>query len=258
MLHRSFSSWSALTIVMVIALCNDPRIASAQGLFGSGGTTAQTGSSSFGGSAGLVPSSNSASGFTSQFGGTNQAGGQAGNLNTGGLGQQTTGLAGPALNTELGALSDTIGQGGFVGGMDTAGRFVGSQQAGQQSIQAALGGLTGGQFGNRGSNFNQQNNFNNRQGGTQSRRVVRPRLQIAFNHTRPATTAVQTNLNTQFRRFQTSRPELENVQIQVGSDRNVVLRGRVNTENDKKLAAMLARLEPGVRKVKNELTIEGN
>lgn len=100
--------------------------------------------------------------------------------------------------------------------------------------------------------------MNNRFGGSQSQRVVRPRLQIAFDHTPVAVTAVQTNLNAEFRRLQTSRPELQNVQIQMGGNREVVLRGRVGSENDKKLAAMLARMEPGVRTVKNELTIEGN
>ncbi|MCA9067693.1 MAG: BON domain-containing protein [Planctomycetaceae bacterium] len=162
-------------------------------------------------------------------------------------------------------MSQTIGQGGFVGGSDTAGRFIGSQQAGQQSIQATATGATGrggqfggGQFGNRSSSFNQQGGFNNRQSGSQSRRVVRPRLQIAFDHTPRPVATVQTNLNTGFDRLRTSRTELRNVQVQVGSNREVVLRGRVGSENDKKLAAMLARLEPGVRTVKNELTIEGN
>lgn len=265
MLQRTFSSLPALTLIAFIGVWSTPQTAFAQGLFGGGGATTQAGGSSFGGSSGLTRSATSASGFTSQFGGTNSLGGQtgAGALNTSGLGQQTNGMAGPQISTQLGELSQTIGQGGFVGGSDTAGRFVGNVQAGQQSIQATQTGTAGrggqfggGQFGNRGgSTFNQQSGFN--QGGAQGRRVVRPRLQIAFEHPRPATTAVQTNLNSQFTRLRTSRPELQGVQIQMGDDREVVLRGRVDSENDKKLAAMLARLEPGVRTVKNEITIAG-
>jgi osmotically-inducible protein OsmY len=177
-------------------------------------------------------------------------------LNTSGLGAQT-GLTGPQLNTELGAMSATIGQGGFVGASDTAGRFVGNATAGQQSIQATdIGGGGGNQFGGRTNTANQRNN--NQQGfGNQARRTVRPQQKIAFTYPQPALGRIQTNLTNQFERLSSSRPELEGVQI-VMVESELVLRGSVGSEDDKKLAAILARMEPGVRTVKNELTIASN
>ena len=88
-----------------------------------------------------------------------------------------------------------------------------------------------------------------------SQRVVRPRLSIAFDYNSRARPPFRRNSSTEFQRLRTDRPSLDGVQVVFGSDRQAVLRGSVPTENDKKLAAMLARMEPGVRTVKNELTI---
>ena len=245
-----------------------PRSAFAQSLFGSGGPLSQTGNSStagssLGGSA-LSGSRSSSGGSTAMFGGNTPGGsalgGQSGltsGLNNAGL--SGSGLAGPQFNTQLGQLSATIGQ-GFVGRSDTAGRFVGSQTAGQQAI---LGTSPGGQFGggqfgggfDRGQTQDRTSGFNQQQGsGARSTRVVRPRLKIAFEYPeRPA--AVRTNLTTQFQRIRTTREELSQVQVELGDNQQVTLRGRVASEDDKKLAAMLARLEPGVRSVRNEITV---
>ena len=267
MLSKPFSRLAGVILSAAAMFHYGTQTASAQSLFGSGQTAGQTGrpqagSSSFGG-ANLTRSNTPASGFTSSFGGSNQIG-QSTGLNTSGLSQTTT-TTGPQIATELGELSATIGQGGFVGRSDTAGRFVGNVMAGQQTLQGTnVGGqfgggqfggrgqFSGGQFGQGGQGFNQQG-FNQ-----QSRRVVRPQLRLAFEFSQPAATEVQTSLSTQFQRLESSRPELDNVQIQFGTDRVAVLRGEVASENDKKLAAMVARMEPGVRTVRNELTVRGN
>jgi len=261
-----FSRWGFLSALATAVFCFELPKASAQSLFG-GSTAGQTGGSAFGGGTGGAGRTGGGLGQTGGLGGATGAGGGQGNsLNTSGLNSQT-GMSGPQLNTELGALSETIGQGGFVGRSDTAGTFVGNQMAGQQSIQGTNVSGQGGQFGGRGQfGGNQfsgrgaggnQGNFNNR-GGRSSRRVVRHSLRIAFDHPQAENTAIQSKLSTQFQNFGNSRPELEGVEVQIGGDQEVILRGQVGSENDKKLAAMLARLEPGVRSVRNELAIEGN
>jgi osmotically-inducible protein OsmY len=275
MLRVSYSRWAILTAIAATACFSGSEAAFAQSLFGGtgGGATSQTGGqtggSSFGGSTGSNRTATSgSSGFSSQFGGTNQFGGGTNSisnaLQTGGAANAQTGVANPQFNTQMGELSATVGQGAFVGRSDTAGTFVGNRLAGQQSIQATdvsgVGQFGGSQFSGRGQGgFGQgQGGFGQGGFGTQSQRTVRHSLRIAFDHPDVESTAIQTKLNTQFQQFRTSRPELQDVQIQIGSNQEVVLRGRVQSEDDKKLAAMLARLEPGVRTVKNELAVESN
>ncbi len=262
MFSRSFSRGVYFsTLTAGICLCWGSS-ASAQSLFGGASTTMSNRSTVS--STGLSSSAPSGSGLltgaglTSAAGGTGAAGGTTG-LNTSGLGTSTTALAGPQLNTQLGALSATIGQGGFVGGSDTTGRFVGSANAGTQSIQSTSMGGRGqtGQFGGRTTSTNQQSNFN-QQYGSQSRRTIRPQQKIAFNYPQRAVTVVQTRLSTHFQKLPTNRPQLQGVQIQMGANREVTLSGRVGSLDDKKLAAIMARMEPGVRTVKNELTVSGN
>ena len=262
MLRLSYSRWAILTAIAAAACFSGSKAALAQSLFG-GGATSQAGGSSFGGSAGTnrTATSSSASGFSSQFGGTNQFGGGTNSLanslqGAGGVNAQT-GAAEPQLNLQMGELSATVGQGAFVGRSDTAGTFVGNRMAGQQSIQATdIGGA--GQFGGSQFSGRGQGGFGQGGFGTQSQRVVRHSLRIAFDHPDVESAAIQTRLNTQFEQLRTSRPELQGVEIQIGSNQEVILRGQVQSEDDKKLAAMLARLEPGVRTVKNELAVQSN
>jgi osmotically-inducible protein OsmY len=241
--------------------------ASAQSLFGGGGSTTSRGGTTqgtqYGSSSGTIRSTSPTSGFSSSFGSTSQAGalnsqGLGGSpLNTAGGAAGQTSMTGPQISTELGALSATIGQGGFIGTSDNAGRFIGQQTAGQQSLQGgAMSGLSqlASQFGSRGQDgFNQQSNFNQ-----QSRRTIRPQQRIAFEYPQRGQEAIQTNLSAQFERLQTSRPELQAVEVVLGASNEVILRGQVQSEDDKKLAAMYARMEPGVRSVKNELTVQSN
>lgn len=254
MFRRSLSRWAVAAAVLVFV--SGAQSAFAQSLFG-GGQTQTGGGGQPASSSGSIRSVSPASGFTGSFGGTAQGGGlNTGGLNTGAGAAGQTGLTGPQISTELGALSATVGQGGFVGRADNAGRFVGNANAGQQSIQGTNVTGGGGQFGNRGQGqggFNQQNNFNQ-----QTRRTVRPQQKIAFTYPQRAQAAIETNLNSQFQRLQTRRPELQDVQIQLAENSVVILRGAVRSEDDKKLAAMLAGMEPGVRSVQNELAIEAN
>ncbi len=248
--------WGMLLLVGAVVWGFGIESALAQSMFGTGAPT------NSGGSSGLVRSTSNQTGFSSTFGGTNQASTStsllssltqgSSSLNTSGQAATSgTALTGPQISTQLGQLSATVGQGGFVGRSDTAGRFVGNAMTGQQGIQGTNVGR-----GNQNNNYtSQQNNFNNQQTGMLSQRIVRPRLSIAFDYNARPPVNVQTNLSTEFQRLQTDRPSLQGVQVQMGGDRRAILRGSVPSENDRKLAAMLARMEPGVRSVVNELTI---
>lgn len=265
----SLSHIAALSTALAWVFVAGLQTASAQSLFGGSGSSTQSGAGTqFGSSSGTIRSTAPTSGFSSSFGSTSQAGalnsgfgGAGAGAGAGGATGQTS-LTGPQIATQLGQLSATAGQGGFIGQADNAGRFVGNQTAGTQSLQATSmgGGQGGGQFGNRaqggqgGQNgFNQQGNSNQ-----QARRTIRPQQRIAFQYPQRAQEAIQTNLNTQFTRLRTTRPELQSVEVVLASNTEVVLRGQVRTEDDKKLAAIYARMEPGVRNIKNELTIEAN
>jgi osmotically-inducible protein OsmY len=274
MSRSSLSQWAALSAAFAWMVFSGIETASAQSLFGSSGTTSRGTSSmagtQYGSGSGTIRSTSPTSGFSNSFGSTSAAGA----LNSGGLGGNglntaagatgQAGLTGPQIATQLGALSATIGQGGFIGAADNAGRFVGNQNAGTQSLQGTSmsgtqfgGQFGGGQFGDRsqGQNgFSQQNNFNQQQ----NRRMIRPQQRIAFEYPQRAQESIQTDLSARFERLQTTRPELEGVEIVLAANSEVVLRGQVRTEEDKKLAAMYARMEPGVRSVRNELTIAEN
>lgn len=168
---------------------------------------------------------------------------------------------------------------GFVGGSDNTGRFVGQAQAGrQQNNQANLGGLRGGQAGGRGQNNNGGNANNPNQnangggfGGSTAvapQRVIRPQMKVAFTAPNPPTAKTTAAINNRFQKLAaqiprgspnrglSNRAELKGVEVQAPVAGEVVLTGTVATEDARKLAAIMARLEPGVRSVRNEITVE--
>ena len=91
--------------------------------------------------------------------------------------------------------------------------------------------------------------------GAGNERVIRPRQKIAFDYDPPAPTVIRTAVTQQYRQLQTRRPGLEGVTIEIGEGHAAVLTGTVPDENSRKLAAALARLEPGIRSIKNELKV---
>jgi osmotically-inducible protein OsmY len=159
---------------------------------------------------------------------------------------------------------------GFIGRDDNANRFVGSSGAGAQggAGQQGRNGLNQrnqmnrnqqGQNRNRGNAQNQQfmNQGNQNFGGgsgQQQQRTIRPRQKVAFTYPATSQTKLQTALNTRFDKL-AKRAGFEGVQIVADGDK-VTLRGQVDTEDTRKLAAMLASIEPGVSSVTNELTVQ--
>jgi len=161
-------------------------------------------------------------------------------------------------------------QAGFLG------RNTGNQQ--QQGFlgrntqnQGQGGGMLGmqNQLGNnrgRNNNRNNQNNINNQQqnGGMNGRNQanqlppIRPRQKVAFEHPKAQLALVSSNLETRVNRIGTlpgsnmAGTSLKGVTFSVDSG-TLVLKGNVASRRDAKLAENLARLEPGVSSVRNEL-----
>jgi hypothetical protein len=168
----------------------------------------------------------------------------------------------------------------FVGGSDNSQRFVGQSQAGrQQANQANLGGLRGGQGGQggrgqngaNGNNPNQQNANGGGFGGStpvSPQRVIRPQMKVAFSAPSPMPAKTTASINNRFQKLAvqiprgsanrgiSNRAELKGVTVQTPEAGEVVLKGTVATEDARRLAAIMARLEPGVRSVRNDITVE--
>lgn len=232
-------------------------------LFGSQG--ALGGNNGFGtGSTGVAPNA----GQINALGGFGAAG-TAGAGGTGGMGagMQLGGQSGLGGTGMMGGAGQQ--RQGFVGRDDTANRFVGSSVAGAQggAGQQGRNGLNQrnqmnrnqqGQNRNRGNARNQQfmNQGNQNLGGNQGQqqqRTIRPRQKVAFTYPAMSQTKLQTALNTRFDKL-SKRAGFEGIEIVADGDR-VTLRGQVDNEDTRKLAAMLASIEPGVSTVANELTV---
>lgn len=177
-------------------------------------------------------------------GGATGGGATGGNTNTGGLiGGGTTGNGGGGL---IGA--DAVNQAAQQGIRNTG------------NFQSGFGGATGGGGGQNTRQFGTTGRGGTggaRGGGqvTAPRRVIRPVLRIAFDYPLPQSRVasslnqkldrVSIRLNNRFRRLG----------LEVGEKGLVTLRGEVQSESDKKLAAAYVRLEPGVRKIQNDLVV---
>lgn len=241
-----------------------PAAVSAQSssLFGNRGITSQGGFSStpsLGGPSGAGMGNSG----TMSSGSSMSSGGMTGN-STNGLTGNTTGQAGNGSSTSgmpaLGAVSgqtvldaSTIGTGAFVGRSDNTGRFVGNARTGQAAMLSAFGqalqGLPGNFGGGNGNRSSQQPDA--------ERFQLRPTLRVGFDYAPVTATATlaSPSFEKRFTGITERRPQLAGVDITPAEGGKVVLRGSVASEDSKKLAAALLRLEPGVREVVNEITV---
>jgi osmotically-inducible protein OsmY len=243
-------------VCLTIALAA-PGSCSAQqsSLFGGGSSGGRT-STGQSGSSGMGSMGSAASALGSSMGGSRGGTGSGTGSRTG---STAGGVQQPQFNS-FGSVGNSIGQGSFVGRSDNSGRFVGQTQAGQQNAQGGMGlGRMGG-GGRNGNNNGNNNNGNNNFGGggnqqAQQRRV-RPQLKVAFPTPAIQTATVTTTLQQRLSTHETmTAGSLKNVNLTMEEGGVVTLRGEVASQDAKSLAAAMVRLEPGVRKVVNELTI---
>lgn len=145
---------------------------------------------------------------------------------------------------------------GFVGGSQNQGRFVGSQFAGQQQSRGGGTGMNtfgGGRGGARGGSG--RFSMPNRASRTTRTRRVRPSHRVAFTFQSRSMTTIKTSLDTRFSSLLTSRPQFKGVTVAVGKPGELTLSGEVPTAAAQRMAAAMVRMEPGVRKVINQLSV---
>ncbi|MBN2025047.1 MAG: BON domain-containing protein [Pirellulales bacterium] len=182
----------------------------------------------------------------------------------------TSGMSGAGM-TRQGSSGITRGGGqSAMRGAQTAG-FVGADAQDVRNVMSQMGGLAG----NTGSGYGSGTGSGSggygrgmqqlgRQGqpgqsgrmGSQGRSTaseIRTSLQVGFAYRRPAPSQIVEELSGRLARLTTIQ-KVGPIVVSA-SGRTVTLRGTVTTEHDRLLAEQLARMEPGVRQVRNELTV---
>lgn len=268
--------WVAVCVPLIACAASVPEAAAQTGsLFGSGGPLS---SSTMGGSSAMgmggVGSTGSMGGATGAFSGTSNMIGTSGFNPLQGMGGTGAGGMGATGMTGMTGTTGMTGAGGQQGsgflGRSASTQFLGSNQTSTQQLggNRGLNGMNGmnqigqGGRGNNGrnnrGNANNNNQFMNQQGGgsrQQQQKQVRPQLTVDFAYPQPTAAKMTQHLDTRFQKLATRLP-VKNVQI-VAVDGVVTLRGQVASEDKRKLAENLARLEPGVKSIQNELTVSG-
>jgi BON domain len=230
-------------------------------LIGSGVARAQ--STSLFGSGGPTASSAGRTASTSTFG--RSATGLTGLSATGGS-QGRTGTGTSAFGSQTGLNTGATGTGSFVGRGNSTGAFVGQQNAGQttggrNAQTSTFRGVnrtnanTRGGTANRGGQFG-ASQFGGGQGAApQTRDAIRPVTVVAFNYPRHVVARVNTAVVARFARIAARSPQLQGVSTSLSGNFEVVLTGTVDSESTKTLAENLARMEPGVQHVRNQLVV---
>lgn len=180
---------------------------------------------------------------TSGFGGANRAGGNAQGLS------QNSRTAGTGA-ADLG--QSTLSQGNqnqFIGGRNQQQGFVGdNQRTGQQQNNRQQ------QQNNRQGGNNDNNQNNQGQQNQDQRRAIRPQYKVTFDRPQKPAADLRSTLQPRFDSLSRTR-SLRGVTYDLDTEGIVVLRGTVETPAQKRLAENVVKLEPGVKKVRNELTL---
>lgn len=86
--------------------------------------------------------------------------------------------------------------------------------------------------------------------------ILRPQQRVAFDYELPTVPETQSTLSARYTGKAGSRAALQGVEVAIGDGGVVTLRGTVESDDARKLAAILARLEPGVKTVQDELVVQ--
>ncbi len=172
------------------------------------------------------------------------AGTAQGNQAVQGTETQATQVTGQGV--QIGGLADSGGLQSFFSGADVSSIFsvAGAQQGGGRGSTRQFN-VAGGQAGS------------GRTGGTSATtRQVRPRFRLAFQPSRSLTAArVQASAVSRLTKYSGRVPALKNVAVEAAANGTITLRGTVNSPDAARLASNLLRLEPGVRRIQNEIKV---
>jgi hypothetical protein len=148
--------------------------------------------------------------------------------------------------------------GNIVGLGDNAGGFVGDQR-----VEQLRQGGNSRDFGNRSRGGDR--NANGRSGADRAgrnsqraRAAIRPRQRVAFSYPVRGAAVVNVELTRQLYEIAKVRTELAGVAVMIDDSGLATITGMVDTPEQRRLAELLVRLEPGVRSVRNEMTVDGD
>lgn len=224
MLRPAINIWSILILAILTSATANAQstssLSSALGQLGSSSSLTGNNSSSSTGS------SNSAS-------------------STGSSGNANAGVSGFSINTDNVQNAAT----GFVGSNSSQAFVGGARQATNQQA-------TNRQFA---AFQNTQNTSNTQSSQTGTPRSIRTTIRISFAAP-SGTFAQQTGAlaysnSVQLTQFSTNRPELSGINVELTADGVAVLTGTSPSIDTSRLAANLVRLQPGVRKVNNQIAV---
>jgi hypothetical protein len=192
---------------------------------------------------------------------------------TSGIGGSMAGIGGTGMSTGTGATSGTGGTNGGIGGTTATGgaatdvSTLGSNAAqsfiGANATQGFIGGATGTnnqQRTNRQFRALQNNNQQQTQQTTGTPRAIKTTLRVGFvfpSAPQLASVGRMANANVaSMNRFVAQRPDLAGINVDLNSSGVAVLTGSAVTEESRRLAANLMRIQPGVRKIDNQIVVQ--
>ena len=187
-------------------------------------------------------------------GGSSTGGSSTGGSSTGQGGVTGSGLSGtssfagvvPGESTAASNATDT-----FIGSTATTGFIGGTSQAGNQQA-------TNRQF--QAIQNNQSQQSTTQQSGTA--REIRTTLRVGFTFLTASQAQVSGRLANaniaSLSRFSPIRPELAGIEVALNLNGTAVLTGSALNVETRRLAANLMRLQPGIRKVDNQIVVRAN
>jgi len=227
----SFRILASTFVLISLASTACAQFGGSTGTGATGGTGSTTGASSTG-------QSSTGGSATGQSGASNLQSLSGNNSFAGVVPGESTATSSNASESFIGSSATT----GFIGGASQAG----NQQNTNRQFQALQN--------------NQSQQSTSQQSGTA--REVRTTLRVSFAF--PSATQMQMNGSlvnpniASLRRFSPIRPELAGIEVALNSNGIAVLSGSAPTVETRRLAANLIRLQPGIRKVENQIVVQAN
>jgi hypothetical protein len=217
-------------------------------------------SNAFSGMGGMGGMSSAFSGMRGMggMGGTSAFGGGFGGMGGGMGGFGQSGFGGSAFGGSAFGGNQGFG-GGMYGGNMGGQNFVGRDSGDMNSVMSQMGRAGTQFFNNMNRNMSSGRNNRNRQQPEETSEntppTVRIRLEVGFPQAPVAPSQLATSLRSRLTRLAVDH-NLGRPQVVVEGD-TVVLRGVAESESQSAVLAQLIAMEPGVRAVRNEMTVAG-